>query len=145
MPPVKNKKSDLNQISHYSLQEQLVEQAVSAIYRATDEKTGSTVFLVTLRSEAVTGDLPDRFLRRAETAAQLEHDNILPVLDYGAVEKRPYATFPYHEGRFLANHPDFLATPDPDDKSQVVKAIDLVQQLAAARRPGSEHDRSVTH
>jgi hypothetical protein len=47
MPSVQNKNSNLNQISHYSLQEQLVEQAVSAIYRATDEKTGKPVFLVT--------------------------------------------------------------------------------------------------
>lgn len=132
MPPVQNKKSDLNQISHYSLQEQLVEQAVSAIYRAKDEKTGSTVFLVTLRPEAVTGDLPDRFLRRAETAAQLEHKNILPLLEYGTAEKRPFATFPYQPGEFLANHPDFQAEPTPDNKSQVIKAIELVAQLAAA-------------
>ncbi len=131
MPSVQNKNSNLNQISHYSLQEQLVEQAVSAIYRATDEKTGKPVFLVTLRPEAVTGDLPDRFLRRAETVAQLAHENILPVVDYGTAEKRPYAIFPYQEGQFLANHPLFLATPDPTDQSHVRRSIELVQQIAA--------------
>ena len=131
MPPVKNKKSDLNQISHYSLQEVLVEQPFTVIYRATDEKTGKTVFLVTLRPEAVTGDLPDRFLRRAETAAQLAHENILPISDHGTAEKRPYAVFPYHEGQFLADHPLLTATPDPANHDHVLRAIELVKQLAA--------------
>jgi serine/threonine protein kinase len=131
MPPVKNKKSDLNQISHYSLQAQLVDQAISTIYQATDENTGKPVFLVTLRPEAVTGDLPDRFLRRAETAAQLTHETILPVIEHGMVEKRPYAILPFQVGHFLAEHPLFAAAPDPADRNHVLRAIELVKQLAA--------------
>ncbi len=143
MPPARNKKSENNQISHYALDEPLVEQAVSIVYRATDEKTGSNVFLVTLRPDAATSDLADRFLRRAETAAQLDHENILPVLDYGSEGKRPFAVFPYREGQFLANHPTFLAAANPADKSQIIQAIELVKQLAAAL--ASAHPTGLIH
>ncbi|MCB8981159.1 MAG: protein kinase [Ardenticatenaceae bacterium] len=114
------------------LDEQLVEQPVSAIYRATDEKTGNTVFLVSIESDAATSELADRFLRRAKTAAQLEHENILPILDYGKDEYRPYATFSYREGDFLVDVPYFQTAPNLADKDQVIKVIDLVKQLAAA-------------
>lgn len=143
MPPARNKKGESNKISRYLLDEQLSEQPISVIFRATDEKTGEPVFLVTLRPEAATSDLADRFLRRSETAAQLKHDNILPVLDYGTDEKRPYAVLPYRPGQFLVNDPAFLAGAAAADKSQVLKALELVKQLAAAL--SSAHPTGLIH
>jgi serine/threonine protein kinase len=103
MPTSQNKAETDNKISHYRLNELLVDQAVSGVYLAQDEKTKNTIFLVTLQPDAArSSDLADRFRRRAETLAQLEHDVIPPLLDYGLDGKRPYAVMAHLPGQFLA-------------------------------------------
>lgn len=132
MPSTNNKNENAHKISRYLLNSLLVEQAVSAIYLAKDEKSDDTVFLVTLQPEAIkSSDLADRFLRRAETLAQLEHETILPVLDHGLDGKRPYVVMAYLPGQFLAEHLLTSAKPDPTDKTAVINSLQLVKQLAA--------------
>lgn len=132
MPATQNKTDDDNKIGHYKLTNLLVEQAVSGIYLAQDEKTESQVFLVTLQPAAVrAGDLADRFRRRAETLAQLKHDIIPPLLDFGVDGKRPYAVMAQFPGQFLAEALEKSPKPDPQDKAKIVESLTLVKQLAA--------------
>ncbi len=131
MPSSQNKPENDNKISHYVLKDLLVEQAVSGIYLAHDEKTDKSVFLLTLQPDAVrSGDLADRFRRRAETLAQLEHEAILPLLDYGMDGKRPYAVMAHFPGQFLAEQLKSAAPPEPGNKAKVITSLNLVKRLA---------------
>ena len=130
MPSTQNK-TENDKISHYNLNELLLEQAGSSIYLAQDEKTENLVFLVTLQPDAIrSGDLADRFRRRAETLAQLEHDVIPPLLDFGIDGKRPYAVMAHIPGQFLAGHLENSAKPDPQEKAKIIESLQLVKQLA---------------
>lgn len=132
MPSTQNKTESENKIGPYRLNELLVEQAVSSIYLAQGEKAENHVFLVTLQPDALrSGDLADRFRRRAETLAQLEHEAILPLLDYGIEGKRPYAVMSYLPGQFLAQHLENSPRPDPQDKVKIIESLQLIKQLAA--------------
>ncbi len=130
MPSTQNK-AENDKIGHYILLELLVEQSISGIYLARDEKTVNLVFLITLQSDAMrSGDIADRFRRRAETLAQLEHDVILPLLDFGVDGKRPYAVMAHIPGQFLAEHLENSAKPDPQEKAKVIASLQLIKQLA---------------
>ncbi len=124
-----NKGNNDNKIKQYVLDELLVEHSVSAIYRARHEKTDQPVFLVTLQADAAkSGDLADRFQRRAETLAQLEDETFLPLLDFGTVGKRPFAVMAYVPGQFLAERLE--SAEKPRDKTQIIAALTLVRQLS---------------
>jgi serine/threonine protein kinase len=134
MPSAGSKSENNKKIAHYRLDQLLVEQTVAAIYLAHDEKDDQSVFLVTLQANAAkSGDLVQRFQRRAETVAQLEHETLLPLLDYGLDDKRPFAVMAHLPGQFLATQ---LENPtansdDSSDKSETVAALKLVRQLAS--------------
>lgn len=130
MASTHNKQESDNQISHYTLNDLLIEQQVSAVYLAQDGKNGDAVFLLTLQPEAAkSNDLSERFLRRAETLSQLQHESILPLLDYGQDGKRPYAIMPYCSGQFLAAKLADSPNP-PEGKTEVITNLNLVKQLA---------------
>ena len=134
MPTTRNDK-ETNKIGHYVVDELLVEQSVSAIYLAHHENEDSPVFLVTLQPDAAkTGDLADRFQRRAETLAQLEGEALLPLLDHGAFRKRPYATMAYIPGQFLSEQLETVETENPlsNDKAKDkdIESLKLVKQIA---------------
>ena len=132
MSPAQAKRDSENKISRYLLKELLVEQAVGAIYLAQDEASGEAVFLVTLQPDAAkSSDLLDRFLRRAETIAQLNHETILPLQDYGVDGKRPFAVMPYQPGQFLAEQLETNPPIEPDDKTTVIQSLTLVKQIAS--------------
>jgi serine/threonine protein kinase len=132
MSQTQNKKELDDTISHYRLTELLVAQMVSAIYLAQDEKTGEQVFLVTLQPDASrSSDLAERFQRRAETLAQLEHAVIPPLLDYGVDGKRPYAVMSHFSGQFLATYLENVTKSVPDDKVKVIESLKLAKQIAA--------------
>ncbi|WP_420644123.1 serine/threonine protein kinase [Candidatus Leptofilum sp.] len=133
MASSRNKKANDNHISHYVLDELLVEQAASAIYLAKNTKTDDAVFLVTLQPEAARAtDLSERFQRRAETISQLAHDTLLPLQDFGVDGKRPFAVMPYHTGQFLSEKLDDTPPPPENttDKAEIVAALELVKKLA---------------
>ena len=131
MPSKQKNKDKNNKINRYILDEQLLKQGVSTIYLARDEKDDSSVFLVTLQPEAAkSSDLADRFLRRAETLAQLEHDAILPLLDFGMDGKRPYAVMPHSPGQFLAAQLESAEKPEPDDKAAVIDSLNIVKHIS---------------
>ncbi|MCB8924972.1 MAG: protein kinase [Ardenticatenaceae bacterium] len=131
MASTHNKQDSDNLISHYTLNELLVEQPVSVIYRAQDKKNGDAVFLLTLQPDAVkSNDLTERFLRRAETLSQLKHASLLPILDYGQDGKRPYAIMPYRSGQFLAAK--LAKSPKPsEDKAEIIANLNLTKRIAA--------------
>ena len=133
MPSTQNAQANDDKISHYQLKKLLVAQTASAIYLAEDEQWQKDVFLVTLQPEAVeSADLAERFKRRVETLAQLDHEIIPALLDHGIDRsKRPYAIMAYQPGQFLAEQLANRAAASPDDTTQIVAALTLVKQLAS--------------
>jgi serine/threonine protein kinase len=134
MASTRSNKANENKISHYVLEELLVEQATSAIYLAQDSKSNETVLLVTLQPDAAkSSDLAERFQRRAETLAQLTHETFLPLTDFGMDGKRPYAVMPHRAGQFLSEKLE--ASPphkeDDTDKSKIIASLQLVKQIAS--------------
>lgn len=133
-----------DKIGHYRLDELLVEQAVSGIYLAQDEETENLVFLVTLQPDAMRStDLADRFRRRAETLAQLEHEAILPLLDFGVDGKRPYAVMAHRPGTFFANHLENRPKPDPQNKEKIVESLTIAKKLAGGLN--TSHPAGIIH
>jgi serine/threonine protein kinase len=129
--PIQSKKENDNTISHYLLTDLLVAQAFSAIYLAQDKKTGKSVFLITLQPDAArSSDLAERFQRRAETLAQLEHAIIPPLLDHGVEGKRPYAVMAHIPGQFLSTYLEDTIQPALNDKTKVIESLELVKRIA---------------
>ncbi|MCA9917473.1 MAG: protein kinase [Anaerolineales bacterium] len=131
MASANNQTTNDNQISRYAIEKLFAENATSAIYLAKDTQTGDSVFLVTLPFEiAKSSEAIERFLRRAETVAQLKHDTLLPISDYGLDGKRPFAIMPYRPGRFLSAKLAAKTEPAANNKATVIANLALVKQIA---------------
>ncbi|MFO7567364.1 MAG: serine/threonine-protein kinase [Enhygromyxa sp.] len=109
---------------------------MGAVFRARDEQTGSVV-AVKLLHAAMAGDeeLAARFVREAETAAELEHPNIVPVFGHGTTPgtggPAPYLVMPLLEGVELR---DLIGAPlEPS------RAVALMTQLLAALEHAHAH------
>lgn len=92
---------ELKQIGKYELREYLG-GGMSQVYRAWDPVMNRTVVVKVLtRESAADADSKARFLREAQTAGGLAHDNVIRVYDYGEEEGRPYMVMEYLEGQDL--------------------------------------------
>ena len=98
------------------------------------------------RKVAIKAMLPDlagstlsrhRFQREAQAAADLEHDNIVPILHVGEENGIPYIVMPYLKGESLETR---LQRPDPIPIPLVVQVGQQVADaLAAAHAQGLLH------
>jgi CheY-like chemotaxis protein len=82
--------------------------------------------------KVLTGDLAgnrsfrQRFIREAQTAARLDHPNIVPVFDAGEVEGLLYIAMKFIDGT------DLGAVLDAEDRLSVQRTIDLMADVADA-------------
>jgi serine/threonine protein kinase len=84
------------------------------------------------------GDDPEvreRFLREARAAAQLDHPNLCPVYDVGAINGVCFLTMRYLKGKLLS---DYTGKPQPPRK-----AVEITAKLAQALE--SAHAKGVIH
>ena len=90
---------------------------------------------VLMPQQAGTPEFRERFIREAKAVAQLNHPNILPIIDYGQSDDLIYIVMKYVAGGTLADrlkHPIDLAT-----------TTRLITQLAAAL--DHAHGRGILH
>src|ERR1043166_8328298 len=82
-------------------------------------------------------EIAERFRREAESAAQLCHPHICPILDYGDVDGVVYTVMPYYDGGSLA------------DKVQKQGSVDMPLVAAAAAQVACgldyAHRRGIVH
>ena len=78
-------------------------------------------------------EIAERFRREAESAAQLCHPHICPILDYGEVDGIVYTVMPYYDGGSLA------------DKVQKQGNVDALLVAAAAAQVASGLDYAHRH
>lgn len=95
----------LLRIGRYEIVGILGEGGMGIVYLAQDPKLKRAVALKTIKPERSIGRLErERFLREAESSAQLKHPHVVAIHDFGEDAGRPFFTMPLLEGGSLATH-----------------------------------------
>ncbi|MEO7999787.1 MAG: protein kinase, partial [Gemmatimonadaceae bacterium] len=85
----------------YDLDRLVGRGGMATVYLATDKRHGRPVAVKVLRGNFGEGADTERFRREIETAARLQHPNILPVYDSGEANGALFFVMPYVEGETL--------------------------------------------
>ena len=120
-----------NVLGKYVLATQVGKGAMGAVYKAWDRGLRRWVGLKVLLATS-TPELVQRFRREAETAAAIQHPNIVPIYDVGESEDRPFLVMKFVEGSTISGM-----------SLGVEQACSLV--LQAAKGVAYAHDRDVVH
>ena len=87
----------------YEIVEILGEGGMAFVYKAKDRQTERIVAIKTLKPNYVNQKkFVERFRREAQTAANLNHPNIVQIFDWG-IEEEPYFVMEYIEGNTLTS------------------------------------------
>ncbi len=125
---------------HYLVDSEIGRGGMAVVYRATDVRLHRTVAIKVLPPDvAFNGDVKARFIREAQTAAQLSHPNIVPIY---AVDEREevslvYFVMAYVDGESLGVR---LAREGAWPVEQTVRVLhDVADALAYAHARGVVH------
>ena len=110
---------------------------MATVYLAQDQKHARQVAVKVLRPEIAASIGSDRFLKEIEIAAQLNHPNILTLIDSGAVAQSLYYVMPYVEGESLRGMLIREKRLNPEATIPIVKEV--ADALAYAHRKGVVH------
>ena len=126
-------------INNYRIEELIGEGAMGLVYRAYHPDLQQFAAIKWLRPELVNQeDSYERFLQEARTAAQLKHENIVKVINFGELANSYYIVMDYIEGinlRDLIN-----ANPEGIDLETVVKIFIQISDVLTFA-----HDQGVLH
>jgi len=89
--------------THYDIEQELGRGGMGIVYCAKDRRLKRTVAIKLLPPElAFRSDIRSRFLREAETAAQLSHPNIVPIYSVDEMENLVFFVMAYVAGNNIA-------------------------------------------
>jgi eukaryotic-like serine/threonine-protein kinase len=120
--------------NRYDLQGELGSGGMGTVYRGMDTQTEKLVAVKLLRPEAVADDsnLIERFAREADALRQLDHPNIVKVLDTFEEDGRRYIVLEYVAGGSLR---DLLESSGLLSIRQTLDiSLDLADALTRAHR-----------
>ena len=109
---------------HYHLEREVGAGGMATVYLAEDLKHHRQVAIKVLRHDVSASVGAERFLREIEIAAQLQHPNILPLLDSGAVEGFVYYVMPFVEGPTLGARLRSYTCKTRKDESKTLQAAE---------------------
>jgi len=122
-------------IGRYEVDRQLGEGGMGVLYLARDPLLDRHVALKLLRVDSV--DLRRRFVREAQSAARLQHPNIVTVYDVGDHDGQLYIAMEYIDG-------DTLATLIRDNVPfSHIRKLDIIDEVAEGL--GFAHQRGIIH
>ena len=121
----------------YRVDREIGAGGMATVYLAEDAKHHRKVAIKVLREDLGASVGAARFLREIEIAAQLQHPNILPLLDSGEVGGLLYYVMPFVEGQSLRQKLAHDRELPIGDAIRVV--VEIVDALAYA------HSRGVVH
>lgn len=121
----------------YRIERELGAGGMATVYLAEDLKHHRKVAIKVLREELAASVGPSRFLREIEICAQLQHPNILPLLDSGEAGGLLYYVMPYVEGQSLRQR------LNREGELPVVEAIRILIEVVDAL--AYAHARGVVH
>lgn len=120
----------------YRLEALLGTGGLGAVYRATQLRLDRAIAVKVLHEQhAANEELRARFDREARSLAALSHPNVIPVVDCGVDEGRPYLVMELMEGQSL----DDALTEGMDLERALHIAIEVASALAYA------HERGIIH
>ena len=121
----------------YRIERELGAGGMATVYLADDLKHRRKVAIKVLREDLSMSVGATRFLREIEIAAQLQHPNILPLLDSGEAAGRLFYVMPYVEGQSLRQR---LTREHELPVGDVVRLlIEVVDALSYAHQRGVVH------
>ena len=118
----------------YTIERELGRGATSVVYLARQVSDGRAVAIKILRAELVTEISTERFLREIRVTTRLEHPNIVPVLDSGQVDGRPFFVLPHMTGGTLRSRLEREKQLPIPDVLAIGKAIAAALQFAHEHR-----------
>ncbi|HVJ82763.1 MAG TPA: serine/threonine-protein kinase, partial [Planctomycetia bacterium] len=133
---------DLGTLGDYKLLEQVGEGGMGVVYRALQPGANRVVALKVIRS-SVTGagesfrkKAESRFKNEIQAAAQLEHENIVPVYDVGNVGDLMYFAMRFVEGQSLS---DLVMQGPVENRLAATYIAGTTRGVAEAHRRGILH------
>ena len=126
-------------LGRYQVEKEIGRGAMGLVYLGKDPRIGRTVAIKTmaLAQEFDADELEDikqRFLREAETAGRLNHQNIVTIFDVGEEQELAYIAMDYLKGHDLSRH------KTPDTLLPVDVVLDIGIQVATALDFAHKHD-----
>ncbi len=121
----------------YQIERVLGEGGMATVYLAEDLKHHRKVAVKVMRPELAATLGAERFLREVEIAARMNHQNILPVFDSGAIDGILYYVMPVVEGESL---PARIAR---EKQLPVGEALQITREVAEAL--AYAHKRGIIH
>ncbi len=123
-------------LGQYQILEAIGHGGMATVYKARQPALDRFVAVkVLLPQQADRAEFRERFNREAKAVAQLNHPNILPIIDYGQVNDLTYIVMKYVSGGTLA---DRLKSP-----IDLAATARLIRQIAAAL--DHAHQRGIIH
>ena len=124
--------------AHYELDCEIGRGGMGIVYRARDKRLKRQVAIKLLPPElAFRSEIKSRFLREAETAAQLSHPNIVPIYTVDEQEQLVFFVMAYISGDNLAKRLHERGVLTTDETRRVLREV--ADALSYA------HDRGVVH
>jgi serine/threonine-protein kinase len=137
MEPSRNLKPSDSTFGDYELYEELGRGGMGVVYRACQTNLDRVVALkIVLGGSAATRADLARFRSEAETAAKLDHPNIVPVYDVGEHDGLPYFTMRYIAGTTLTHR---LAEGPMDAREAAELLAPIAKAIAHAHEQGVLH------
>ena len=124
-------------ISHYKITEKLGEGGMGVVYKAQDTKLSRSVALKFLRSEATeNADAKARFLREAQAAAALDHENVCTVYEIDEADGQTFLSMAYLEG-------ETVREKTKTRPLKIEEALDIAIQTALGLQ--AAHEKEIVH
>jgi serine/threonine protein kinase len=124
--------------AHYELDTEIGRGGMGIVYRARDRRLKRQIAIKVLPPElAFRGEIRSRFLREAETAASLNHPNIVDIYTVDEVEGLVFFVMAYISGDNLAKRLHDRGVLEVDETRRIVREV--ADALAYA------HERGVVH
>lgn len=124
--------------AHYDVDSEIGRGGMGVVYRGKDRRLKRTVAIKVLPPElGFRSDIKTRFLREAETAAQLNHPNIVDIYSVDETEGLVYFVMAYIDGDNLAKRLHDHGALSIDETRRTLR--DVADALAYA------HERGVIH
>jgi serine/threonine-protein kinase len=122
----------------YELDREIGRGGMGIVYRARDSRLKRAVAVKLLPPElAFRGEIRTRFLREAETAAQLSHPHIVPIHVVDERDNLVYFVMGYVEGENLAKRLHDRGRLEPDEARRILREV--ADALAYAHARGVIH------